>query len=61
MKGEGEVIVALSSDRGLCGAIHSSISKAIKAHSVGREPKIVIVGDKVIFNLQSMKCVLPRF
>jgi len=52
VKGEEEVIVALSSDRGLCGGIHSSISKAIKAHSAGREPKIVIVGDKAKLQLQ---------
>lgn len=54
VKGEEEVIVALSSDRGLCGGIHSSISKAIKAHSAGREPKIVIVGDKAKLQLQKL-------
>ncbi|XP_077982187.1 ATP synthase F(1) complex subunit gamma, mitochondrial-like [Glandiceps talaboti] len=45
-----ELLVAMSSDRGLCGAIHSSIAKAIKA-KVNEAPdnldfKLVCVGDK---------------
>jgi len=44
------LIVAVSSDRGLCGAIHSSIVKAVKALFVeqkeGLETKIVCIGDK---------------
>ena len=40
----------MTSDRGLCGAIHSSIVKAVKAtlseKKEGLETKIVCVGDK---------------
>jgi F-type H+-transporting ATPase subunit gamma len=49
------VLIALSSDRGLCGAIHSSIAKAIRAEinaNPGTDYKIVIVGDKVRGQLQ---------
>ncbi|XP_061428775.1 ATP synthase subunit gamma, mitochondrial isoform X1 [Lethenteron reissneri] len=46
------VIVAMSSDRGLCGAIHSNISKAIKLQigdltSKGKDVMVVSIGDKV--------------
>lgn len=45
------LIVAVSSDRGLCGAIHSSIVKAVKAMLAEEsreslETKIVAIGDK---------------
>jgi len=44
-----ELLVAMSSDRGLCGAIHSSIAKAIK-QKMGEVPdddvKLICVGDK---------------
>ena len=45
------LVIALSSDRGLCGAIHSSICKAIRTSMVqrpqgGAETKIIAVGDK---------------
>jgi len=48
------LIIAVSSDRGLCGAIHTSIVKAVKAllaekkasAAAGLETKIVPVGDK---------------
>lgn len=47
------LIIAVSSDRGLCGAIHTSIVKAVKAllvekkqKSASLETKIVPVGDK---------------
>lgn len=44
------LIVAVSSDKGLCGGIHSSICKAIKAEMAGKSAeanvKIVAVGDK---------------
>jgi F-type H+-transporting ATPase subunit gamma len=50
-----KVLIALSSDRGLCGAIHSSISKAIRLE-INNNPnvdyKVVIVGDKVRGQLQ---------
>lgn len=44
------LIVAVTSDRGLCGAIHSSIVKAVKSllaeNKEGLETKIVCIGDK---------------
>jgi len=44
------LVVAVSSDRGLCGAIHTSICKAVKASITekkdGLETKIVCIGDK---------------
>lgn len=44
------LIVAVTSDRGLCGAVHSSIVKAIKLNlsekKDGVDTKIVCVGDK---------------
>jgi len=50
------LIVAVSSDRGLCGAIHSSICKAVKASIAeqkdGLDTKIVVVGDKARSVLQ---------
>ncbi|XP_069834862.1 ATP synthase subunit gamma, mitochondrial isoform X2 [Dendropsophus ebraccatus] len=46
------LIIGVSSDRGLCGAIHTSVAKAIK-HEIsslsetGKEVKVVGVGDKL--------------
>lgn len=44
------LIVAITSDRGLCGAIHTSIVKAVKLalaeEKEGLETKIVCIGDK---------------
>lgn len=44
------LVVAMSSDRGLCGGIHSNIFKAIRAavpeKPAGTEVKIIAVGDK---------------
>lgn len=44
------LIVAVTSDRGLCGAIHSSIVKAVKSllaeNKEGLDTKIVCIGDK---------------
>ena len=44
------LIVAITSDRGLCGAIHTSIVKAIKLmlaeNKQGLETRLVCVGDK---------------
>lgn len=42
-----KVFLAISSDRGLCGAIHSGIGRAIRAEMV-KDPniKIICVGDK---------------
>jgi len=46
------LIVGVSSDRGLCGAIHSGVAKAIKAQiaeltAAGKEVMVVNVGDKL--------------
>lgn len=43
-----QLIIAVSSDRGLCGGIHSSIAKGIKADVPNKqgEYKIVAIGDK---------------
>ncbi|XP_014671511.1 PREDICTED: ATP synthase subunit gamma, mitochondrial-like isoform X2 [Priapulus caudatus] len=54
IKSEGEMpkhlIIAISSDRGLCGAIHNGIGRAIKSEIAGAasgiETKLVLVGDK---------------
>ncbi|KAM3924374.1 ATP synthase F(1) complex subunit gamma, mitochondrial isoform 1-T1 [Leptodactylus fuscus] len=46
------LIIGVSSDRGLCGAIHTSVAKAIK-HEIsalsdsGKEVKVVGIGDKL--------------
>jgi len=50
-----KLLVALSSDRGLCGAIHSSIAKAIRNEINGNpdtDYKLVLVGEKVKSQLQ---------
>ncbi|XP_016094215.1 ATP synthase subunit gamma, mitochondrial-like isoform X3 [Sinocyclocheilus grahami] len=46
------LIIGVSSDRGLCGAIHSSVAKAMKREiaklsGAGKEVMIVNVGDKL--------------
>lgn len=45
-----QIVVAISSDRGLCGAIHSGVVKAVRNHMkatpAGVDAKIVAVGDK---------------
>lgn len=42
----------MTSDRGLCGAIHSNVAKAIKAEianltGAGKEVMVINVGDKL--------------
>ncbi|KAM3859150.1 ATP synthase F(1) complex subunit gamma, mitochondrial [Diretmus argenteus] len=51
-KAAKHVIIGVSSDRGLCGAIHSNVAKAIKAQIAeltgsGKEVMVVNVGDKL--------------
>jgi len=46
------LIIGVSSDRGLCGAIHTSVAKAMKSEitkltGAGKEVMIVNVGDKL--------------
>lgn len=60
------VMIVMSSDRGLCGAIHSSLSKIVRhemAHkSVDKHVKLVLVGDKSRQQLQkSVFCACSRF
>ncbi|XP_060886484.1 ATP synthase subunit gamma, mitochondrial isoform X1 [Labrus mixtus] len=51
-KGGKHLIIGVTSDRGLCGAIHSGIAKAIKNEiailtGAGKEVMVVNVGDKL--------------
>lgn len=41
------LVIAISSDRGLCGGVHSGVAKYIKRMTDLGESKVVIVGDKV--------------
>lgn len=46
------LIIGVSSDRGLCGAIHSSVAKTIKNEiaklsGAGKEVMVVNIGDKL--------------
>ncbi|XP_048355510.1 ATP synthase subunit gamma, mitochondrial isoform X1 [Sphaerodactylus townsendi] len=46
------LLIGVSSDRGLCGAIHTSVAKNIKSQisaltNVGKEVKVIGVGDKL--------------
>ena len=42
-----QLLVAVTSDRGLCGAVHSSIAKRIRAnYTPAGNYKIVCIGDK---------------
>jgi len=49
-----KLIVAMSSDRGLCGAIHSSVGKVIRTdlQTMADSTKVVCVGDKARTILQ---------
>ena len=53
------MIVVMSSDRGLCGGIHSGICRALRdtvlsEQKPGQETKLVVIGDKA-------KAILQRF
>merc|ERR1711976_741317 len=49
-KSPNHLIIAMTSDRGLCGSVHSSISRAIKSavpeKPAGTNVKIICIGDK---------------
>jgi len=49
-KAPNHLVVAMTSDRGLCGAVHSGLARAIKAalpqKPSGTNTKIICVGDK---------------
>lgn len=53
---ENHLVIAVSSDRGLCGGVHSSIAKVIKQQIAdnpsNRNYRVVCVGDKVRTILQ---------
>jgi len=57
-KPKKELLVAMTSDRGLCGAVHSSICRAIKAELNSRSTVenvgIICVGDKSRAQLQKL-------
>jgi len=49
------LIIAISSDRGLCGGIHSGVAKGVKAYTAENpdvDTKVVICGDKAKSALQ---------
>jgi len=49
------LIIAISSDRGLCGGIHSGVAKGVKAYTAERpdvDTKLIICGDKAKTALQ---------
>merc|ERR1712168_1506247 len=51
------LIIAISSDRGLCGGIHSGVAKGIKAYNLENpdvNTKLVFCGDKVKTALQKV-------
>lgn len=49
-KKPGTLIIALTSDRGLCGAVHSGIAKRVKlalnTQANAGEVSLVLIGDK---------------
>ena len=55
-KKPNHLLVAMTSDRGLCGAVHSNIVRAIRAYMAehGKEAniKLITIGDKA----RSMLC-----
>lgn len=58
------LIIGVSSDRGLCGAIHSSVAKAMKSEiakltGAGKEVMVVNVGDKLRGLLYRYLSLLP--
>ncbi|KAJ2389792.1 atp3 gamma subunit of the F1 sector of mitochondrial F1F0 ATP synthase, partial [Coemansia sp. RSA 2559] len=54
-EGAKELLVTVSSDKGLCGGIHSSLSRYSRKYIAGNsEVPIVILGDKAKVQLQRM-------
>lgn len=61
-KAAKHLIIGVTSDRGLCGAIHSGVAKAIKSEIAnltgsGKEVMVVNVGDKLRGLLHRYKAV----
>jgi len=50
------LIVVCSSDRGLCGALHTNMSRACKAirEEKGEDGKYIVIGEKARISLRSM-------
>ncbi|WP_411025548.1 F0F1 ATP synthase subunit gamma, partial [Salmonella sp. s55004] len=55
---ENHLIIAASSDRGLCGGIHSNIAKAVRRSILDKgddiNVKVVVVGDKARTQLEKL-------
>lgn len=53
-----QILMAVTSDRGLCGGVHSSVCKAIKAEMAAKtnadDVKLVLIGDKSKTMLQRL-------
>ncbi|CAG7836174.1 unnamed protein product [Allacma fusca] len=71
-----KLVLAMTSDRGLCGAVHSSVAKSIKSDlgtSAGASTKVVCVGDKsrallqrlyggnILFSAKEIGRIAPTF
>lgn len=63
-KMKNRLIIAISSDRGLCGGIHSSIIKNVNSmmtnNCTHENTKVVLIGDKMRLGLQSHICNFCR-
>lgn len=60
------LLIGVSSDRGLCGAVHSNVAKAIKAKIAnltgeGKEVMVVNVGDKLRNILQRYRMIIKKY
>jgi len=57
-KSPNQLIMAMTSDRGLCGGVHSSVVKAVKANMAEREDnsetRLILIGDKSKTMLQKL-------
>lgn len=48
-----ELIIAITSDKGLCGAIHSSLARSVRSYlnSINHQCDVVAIGDKIKMQL----------
>ncbi|QLQ80399.1 hypothetical protein HG537_0D04000 [Torulaspora globosa] len=47
-QGEKELVIAITSDKGLCGSIHSQLAKAVRRHLENApDADVVAIGDKI--------------
>lgn len=51
--GKKELIIAITSDKGLCGAIHSSLARSVRSYlnSINHQCDVVAIGDKIKMQL----------